>query len=203
MESELGRTPVAGGGVPGGGVSADQGDPGVADQARQKGAELSGQAQDKAQDLVSQARGQARDQIEQRSGQAAEQINQQASDLRTVGESLREQGKDGPAKAADRLAEYAEKVGGYLQDRSSDQLLHDAEDFGRRQPWAAVGAGMGLGFLASRFLKASSRDRYSSRSVASGSASPALASADSGRSFAEPRMAPGVGAAAPYRDTGY
>ena len=30
----------------------------------------------------------------------------------------------------------------------------------RRQPWAVVGAGLFLGFAASRLLKASSTDRY-------------------------------------------
>ena len=106
-----------------------------------------------------------RDRIEQRSSQAAEQISQQASDLRTVSQSLREQGKDGPANAADRLAGYAERVGSYLRGRSAEQLLHDAEDLGRKRPWAAAGAGAAVGLAASRFLKASSRERYATRSA--------------------------------------
>jgi hypothetical protein len=153
--------------APVGGPSAgnsQQTDQDVAGQAQEKASELAGQAQDKAQDLVGQARSQARAQIDQRSNQAAEQINQQAGDLRTVSQTLREQGKEGPAKAADQLAQYAERAGGYLQGASADKLLHDAEDLGRRQPWAAAGAGLALGLLASRFLKASSRERYSSRS---------------------------------------
>jgi ElaB/YqjD/DUF883 family membrane-anchored ribosome-binding protein len=123
------------------------------------------QAQDKAQEVAGQARAQLRDQIEQRSWQAAEQISQQASDLRTVSQSLREQGKDGPANAADRLAGYAERVGSYLRGRSAEQLLHDAEDLGRKRPWAAAGAGAAVGLAASRFLKASSRERYATRSA--------------------------------------
>jgi len=38
--------------------------------------------------------------------------------------------------------------------------MADVEDFGRRQPLAVVGLGMALGFVASRFVKASSRERY-------------------------------------------
>jgi hypothetical protein len=106
-----------------------------------------------------------REQLDQRSSQAATQITEQASDLRSVGESLREQGKDGPAKAAEQLAQYAEKVGGYLRDKDSHALLSDAEDFGRRQPWAIAAGGVALGFAASRFLKASSSQRYHGRTT--------------------------------------
>jgi hypothetical protein len=131
----------------------------AADGARQ----VTDQAQEKAQQAASQAQGKLREQLDQRSMQAAEQVNQQAADLRAVSDSLREQGKDGPASAADRLAEYAEKIGGYLRDKDSDAMLSDAEDFGRRQPWAVGAGALALGFAASRFLKASSSDRYSSR----------------------------------------
>jgi hypothetical protein len=133
------------------------------DGAQQKVQDVAGQAQEKAQEAAGQVKGQLREQLDQRSSQAAEQINQQASDLRSVGQSLRQQGKEGPANAADRVAEYAEKVGGYLRDKDSNALLADAEDFGRRQPWAVGAAALALGFAAARFLKASSRNRYASR----------------------------------------
>jgi hypothetical protein len=136
-----------------------------ASEAQEKAQEVAGQAQEKAQAAAGQAQAKVREQLDQRSSQVAEQINEQASDLRAVSGALREQGKEGPAKAADRLAEYAEKVGGYLRDKDSEALLHDAEDFGRRQPATVAAGGLALGFLASRFLKASSSQRYSSRSA--------------------------------------
>ncbi len=136
---------------------------GAQEQAQEKAQEVAGQAQEKAQAAAGQAQAKLREQLDQRSAQVAEQINDQASDLRSVSTALREQGKDGPANAADRLAEYAEKVGGYLRDKDSDALLRDAEDFGRRQPAAVAAGGLMVGFLASRFLKASSSQRYSSR----------------------------------------
>jgi acyl-CoA reductase-like NAD-dependent aldehyde dehydrogenase len=144
---------------------AGQGDDrqGAAGQAQEAAQQVAQQAQEKAQQAASAARGTVRDQLDQRSSQLADQINRQASDLRAVSGSLREQGKEGPASAADRVAEHAERVGGYLRDRRSDDLLADAEDFGRRQPWAVVAGGLALGFAASRFLKASSRRRYAAR----------------------------------------
>lgn len=126
---------------------------------------MAGQAQEKGQQAAANAKDKLREQLDQRSSQAAEQINQQASDLRAVSNSLREQGKDGPASAAGRLAEYAETAGTYLRDKDSDTLLSDAEDLARRQPWAVAAGALALGFAASRFLKASSSKRYSARSA--------------------------------------
>ena len=137
----------------------------VAGQAQEKAQEVAGQAQEKGQQAATQAKDKLREQLDQRSSQAAEQVNQQASDLRAVSNSLREQGKDGPASAAGRLADYAEKAGGYLHEKNSDALLADAEDLARRQPWAVAAGALALGFAASRFLKASSSKRHSTRSA--------------------------------------
>jgi hypothetical protein len=168
----------------------------LAGQTREKAQELAGQAQAQAQQVTGQARNRLRDQLDQRSSQAAEQIATQASDLRSVSDTLREQGKEGPASAADKLAQYADRVGGYLRDHDSDTLLSDAEDLGRRQPWAVVAGGVALGFAAARFLKASSSHRYASRSApgsarAGGpSSSPVPATSPATVPGAAPRPAP-------------
>ena len=135
--------------------------------AQTKAAEIAGQAQNSAQQAAGQAQEKLREQLNRRSSQAAAQITEQASDIRSVSEALRDQGKHGPARAADRVAGYAESVGGYLRDRDSDQLLAEMEDFGRRQPWAIAAGGLTLGFMASRFLKASSTRRYQTRTAGS------------------------------------
>jgi hypothetical protein len=129
----------------------------------EKAQEMAGQAQDKAREAAGKAQEGLRGQVEQRSKQAGEQVSGTAEDLRSVGEELRKQGKDGPAKLADRAAEQAEKVGGYLTDNGPDELLHDVEDFGRKRPWALLLGGLVVGAAASRFLKASSRSRYQQR----------------------------------------
>jgi hypothetical protein len=140
----------------------------AAGAAQDKAQQAAGQAQEKAQQAAGQVQDKLREQIDQRSTQAAEQIKTQASDLRSVSEALRKEGKDGPADAADRLAGYAEKLGGYLHEKDSHALLADAEDFGRQRPWAAAAGGLALGLAASRFLKASSGRRYESRNASPG-----------------------------------
>jgi hypothetical protein len=137
----------------------------AAELAQEKASEAGDAAQEKAQQAAGQVQARLREQIDQRSSHVAAQVNEQASDLRAVGQSLRDQGKEGPARAADQLAGYAEKVGGYLQDKDGQALLSDAEDFGRRQPLAVAAGGLILGFAASRFLKASSGRRYRQRTT--------------------------------------
>jgi hypothetical protein len=83
--------------------------------------------------------------------------------VRAVGASLREQGKDRPANLAEQAADRAERLGGYLKESDADRILGDVEDFGRRQPWAVIAGGVAIGLVASRFLKASSIDRYEQR----------------------------------------
>jgi glucan phosphorylase len=133
-------------------------------EAQEKAQEVAGEAQEKARDAAGKAQETVRQQVDQRTSQAGEQVTGTAQDLRSVGEELRKQGKDTPAKLADRAAEQTEKVGSYLKENGPDEMLHDVEDFGRQRPWAVLAGGMALGVVAARFLKASSRDRYQQRS---------------------------------------
>jgi hypothetical protein len=141
-----------------------QTDAGTGDQVKDKATEVAGQAQEKAQQAAGQARDQVRSQIDQRSTDAGEKVSAQGSDLRAVGEQLREQGKEGPAKLADQAAHHVERAGSWLSESDADKILHDVEDAARKNPWAVVAGGVALGFAASRVLKASSSDRYQARS---------------------------------------
>jgi hypothetical protein len=136
----------------------------VQERAKEKAADTQENVQQKAQQAASGAQDRLRQELDRRSTTVGEQIGEQASDLRSVGSALREQGKDRPAQAAERLAGYAERVGGYLREKDPDALLSDAEEMGRRRPWAAAAGGLALGIAASRLLKASSGRRYAGRS---------------------------------------
>ncbi len=120
-------------------------------------------AKEKAQETAQQAKGRVRDQVDQRSTEAGERVGGVAQDMRSVGDELRKQGKDQPAKLAEQAAERAESLGDYLQRSDGDTILRDLEDFGRNRPWAVIAGGLVLGIAASRFLKASSSRRYETR----------------------------------------
>jgi hypothetical protein len=141
------------------GTQREEGPSGAQETAR----EVAGQAQEKAQETAQRAQGMLREQIDERSTKAGEQISSTAGDLKSVGEELRKQGKETPAKLADNAAERTEKLGSYLADADSDRILSDLEDFGRRQPWVVLAGGLALGLVGARFLKASSSSRYRSQ----------------------------------------
>src|SRR5215218_5681928 len=132
----------------------------TADRAKEQDQDKAQVAQEKMQETTETARARLREQVDQRSTQAGGQVRSTAQALRSTSERLREEGQDGPARAAERAADQAEKVGGYLEQSDADRILQDVEDFGRRQPLAVAAIGIAAGFAASRFLKASSRSRY-------------------------------------------
>jgi ElaB/YqjD/DUF883 family membrane-anchored ribosome-binding protein len=131
----------------------------MAEQAQQ----AQEQVKEKAQEATEKARTTLRDQVDTRSNQAGEQISHHVHDTRSIAQELRKQGKDGPARLAEQAADRADRLGGYLTRSDADTILRDAEDFGRSNPWAVIAGGLAVGFLASRFLKASSSDRYRGR----------------------------------------
>ena len=144
---------------------------GVADE-RTESQSATEQVKERVQDVAGQAKGQGREQlrnqISQRSTQAGEQVSSAADAMRRTSEQLRTEGKDSVAKVVDGVADRGEKLGSYLTRADGDQVLRDVEDLARRQPWLFVGASAVVGFLASRFMKASSSGRYQSRAQQGG-----------------------------------
>ena len=132
-------------------------------EAKEKTQEVVGETGQKAQEAVGTAQEKLREQLDQRSTKAGETVAGTAQDLRSVGEQLRKQGKETPARIADKAAEQTERVGSYLKQADGDKMLSDVEDLGRRQPLALLAGGLAVGIAAARFLKASSHGRYQSR----------------------------------------
>jgi hypothetical protein len=124
--------------------------------ARAQAGEAAGQA-------LGTARTRAREEVDRRSTQAGERAAGTAGDIRSVSEELRKQGKDGPARLANRAADQVDRAGAYLRDSDPDTILGDVEAFGRKRPWAMAAAGIAIGIVAARALKASSARRYAVR----------------------------------------
>ncbi|HEX2105850.1 MAG TPA: hypothetical protein VHF51_19525 [Solirubrobacteraceae bacterium] len=142
------------------------GDGGVKEQAQDKAQEVREKAGEQVRSATGQARDRVRSQVDERSTQMGQQVRTQAGDMRTVADQLREQGKDGPARMVEQVADRAERAGSWLTDSDADRILSDVEDFARRNPWALAAGALALGFSASRVLKASSSRRYEQRSTA-------------------------------------
>jgi len=176
-----------------GGTASANGPSSTTDQAKEK-------ATEKAQEAKGQAASRVREQVDTRSTQAGEQVSSTASDIRSVADQLREQGKDQPAKLAEQAAQRAESLGDYLQRSDGDTILSDLEDFGRKQPWAVIAGGVALGFAASRFLKASSTRRYETRTSSNGYTPPPTTSP--GLTTGAPTTSAGLTTGAPTSRTG-
>jgi len=130
------------------------------EQAQEKVQETAQQMQEKAVELTGQAGSRVRSEIDNRTTQAGSQLQTTASAMRRTGQSLRDEGNQTEAKLIDGVAERAERLGAYMTNVNADRLLRDVEDFGRRQPWLLAFGGATIGFFASRFMKASSNQRF-------------------------------------------
>lgn len=133
------------------------------DRAKEQVQDKAQAAQEKVKEGAATLQSRVREQVDRRSTQAGEQMSSSAQALRSTSQHLHEEGQDGPARAAERAADRAERLGGYLTESDADRILRDIEDFGRRQPLAVAAVGIAAGFAASRFLKASSSARYASQ----------------------------------------
>ena len=145
-----------------GGGATGQPEQSATDQAKEKVQETAQQVQEKAQAVKGQAGDRVRRELDTRSTQAGSQLKDSADVMRRTGDQLREEGKETPAKIATTVAERAERLGDYMSQVNADRLLRDVEDFARRQPLLFTLGGATLGFLAARFMKASSSNRYQS-----------------------------------------
>lgn len=125
----------------------------LAEQAKER-------AQDTARDVKGQTREQLRSQLADRSTQVGEQTAAAAQAMRRASSQLREEGNERAAAIIDAVADRGQRLGEYLRDTGGEQLLRDIEEFARRQPWLMAGGSAVVGFLGSRFVKASSHGRY-------------------------------------------
>jgi hypothetical protein len=126
------------------------------EQVKERVADVAEQAKD-------QTRSQLQEQIDTRTTQVGDQMSAGAEAVRRTVVQLRQEGNDRAAGVIEAVADRAERLGTYLTGANGDRILRDAEDFARRQPWLMATAGALTGFLASRFVKASSGTRYQSR----------------------------------------
>ena len=132
----------------------------VPGQAKEKVQETAGQVQQHVGEKAQEMRGQAADgikqQLDSRSTQAGEQVSATADALRRVGEQLKEDGQEAPARYAQQVAQPVQRLGRYLTDADGERILQDAEQFARRRPWVTAVGGVAIGFVVARFIKASS-----------------------------------------------
>ncbi len=117
----------------------------VAEQAKQQVAGLAGTAQESAISQLSSQKHRATQGL----GQISNALHQTSTQLR--------QQQSPVGDYVDRAAQQVDKLGGYLQQHEIREIVTDVRQFARRRPEMVMGAALALGFVASRFMKSSSR----------------------------------------------
>jgi hypothetical protein len=123
----------------------------LADRTRQ----TASQAQQIAGDLAGQVRQEASARLSGQIEQVVHSLGGASDAFRGVGVQLRQQEQGMLAGYAERAAETVQNAASYLEGKELDEIVHDVEDFARRQPAVFLGGAFALGLLASRFLKSS------------------------------------------------
>lgn len=125
--------------------------------AKERARHTAEDAKNKAKGMASEAKERARSKGEQQKARATDEIEMLATALRDAGSQLdREDMATGRFihAAADRLQNFSER----LDSRDVDGLVREGRQWARRNPAAFLGSAVAIGFLASRFMKASSDD---------------------------------------------
>jgi ElaB/YqjD/DUF883 family membrane-anchored ribosome-binding protein len=112
-------------------------------------------AEETASTLVDQAQQVASAQANSQMTRAASLLDGVAQSLYETRTSMREQ-QPQIASVADQAASRVEGFSSYLRDHDMNDVVRDAESYARREPLIFLGAAFAVGFIAARFLKASS-----------------------------------------------
>ena len=143
-------------------AEGQQQEEGVRERAASTVQDAASTTQEKAMEIRSRGADQLRQQLDSRTTDAGRQAQDVAKALRQSGEQLRSGGKGQAAGITDTAADRVEQLGQYLERVNGNELLNDAERFARQRPWLFAGIGLVAGVAASRMMKASSEQRYTS-----------------------------------------
>ena len=133
----------------------------VAQKAADEVASLKHQAGEQIHDATDKAKTFASEQKDL----AAGQISGVASAINKVADELDSGDQQMVARYARDLASGLSKFGGTVQNKNVDDLMGMAQNFGRSQPLAFLGAAALAGFVASRFALASAHRRDKAQSM--------------------------------------
>jgi hypothetical protein len=128
-----------------GGTMAD-----VADKARQ--------TKDR---VVDRAAAQAQSLFDGQKTRATGALSSVADALRQTAQTLK-QDQSGVAQYVDMAAERVADLAETFEAKDLDDVLYDVQSYARRNPGVFFGGALALGFLAARFMKATSRPSYTS-----------------------------------------
>jgi vacuolar-type H+-ATPase subunit H len=139
----------------------------ISQQAKQDFDDIKHEAGARAGEAAGKAKSFASDQ----KALAAGQINGVASAINRVADELDGSDQQTVGRYARDLASGLSGLGKTIEERDVDDLMGMAQDFGRKQPIAFLGAAALAGFVASRFAIASTHRRQTKTTSTGGTSS--------------------------------
>lgn len=136
----------------------------LGDEVKQQAAAIGDEAMTQLEGVTEKAKGLAADQKDL----LVAQLDGVSGALQKVAGELESSGEAG-SRYVRMLADSAEKLTSTVRDNDVDQIIGIAQDFGRKQPVAFMGAAALLGFVASRFVLASASRKPDATATPSGS----------------------------------
>ena len=102
-----------------------------------------------------QAKRQADSAYDAASDTAADAASETSNAIDDAAGALERSGHETLSQAAAGLADRVRTLSGYLKDRNLEDCMADARRLAQRNPALFIGGGIALGFVLSRFFKAS------------------------------------------------
>jgi ElaB/YqjD/DUF883 family membrane-anchored ribosome-binding protein len=112
-------------------------------------------AEETAHTVVDQAQQVAATQANTQMTRAADLLDGVVQSLNQTSQGMRDQ-QPQVASVTDQAATRVQDVSNYLRNSDFNRVVRDAENYARREPLIFLGAAFAVGFIAARFLKASS-----------------------------------------------
>jgi hypothetical protein len=156
----------------------------LGDEVKQQAAAIGDEAMTQLEGVTEKAKGMAADQKDL----LVAQLGGVSGALQKVAGELDNSGEAG-SRYVRMLADGAEKLTSTVRDNDVDQIIGIAQDFGRKQPVAFMGAAALLGFVASRFVLASASRKPDATATPAGSGY----SSNYGSNYGSGRSGPGQG----------
>lgn len=125
----------------------------LSEEARQKGSEVGEQARQEMGRVVDDVRHKARQQADDQTKRAAGALRDASDQLNSMAEGATSQGMliDLTRDGAERLGRFADQ----LEHEGLQGVVDDVERFARRRPGMFIAAGVGVGMVLGRVIKAS------------------------------------------------
>jgi ElaB/YqjD/DUF883 family membrane-anchored ribosome-binding protein len=108
--------------------------------------------------LMDKLRSGAASQLGAQKDRATDGVSSVTHAVRQSTQQLRDTHHETIAQYVEQAVDRVERFADQLKHKDVNEMVRDAQQFARRNPAVFVGAAFGIGVVAARFLKSSSRD---------------------------------------------